>query len=512
MLALVVTLLVGCGIVVAAGTAAAAGDGRTDLAAADRAGGDKRDGDERDRNGRGRGRARDGADTNQVDTNQVDTNQVDTNQVDTNQNGNGQADNTDRGNGNDPPDNIRRNNRDNNGRNNRNNDNRTNRNDNRNNQNNNNQNNNNQNNNQDDEEFPGRDQAQPASDDDFIDINDVRPDNDRLRGVQSGNQRGDLDGIQDSLRRVQSGIQSGVQGGNQPGDLDGVQGGDQRGDRDGIQDSLQRGIRGGGNGGSSTGSFVARCGLPNGHRNSDNFMVTPGKRNGAQHVHNYVGNLSTDADSTDDSLHAAGTSCDRDNKSTFFWPVVRDTSQQGDDADSDGGGRDGNFGKILQEKTVDLRFLGSSEEKVIAMPDDLTIIMGDAKAKTNGSTNARAQWTCTGFENRVTDKYPLCPAGSDLVRILEFPSCWDGKNLDSADHRSHVVFPGDDGRCGGGFQAIPRLRETLTYNRPNGRNFALDTFPDQQHDPSTDHADFMNIVSDDVGKLAADCINSGRNC
>jgi len=36
-------------------------------------------------------------------------------------------------------------------------------------------------------------------------------------------------------------------------------------------------------------------------------MVTPGKRNGAQHVHNYVGNLSTDANSDDDSLHAAGT-------------------------------------------------------------------------------------------------------------------------------------------------------------------------------------------------------------
>ncbi|MDT7564174.1 MAG: hypothetical protein QOG76_2798, partial [Pseudonocardiales bacterium] len=421
-----------------------------------------------------------------------------------------------------------------------------------NNQNNNNQNNNNQNNNNDNEEFPGRDKAQPASDDDFININDVPPDNDRLRGDQRGNQRDNnvgnqrdnnvgnqrdnqignqfennrgnqLDNQRDNnqlgnqLGNQRDDNQVGNQFGNQRNDNQrGNQFGNQRGNQGdyqrGNRGDNQGGNRGGGNGGSSTGSFVARCGLPNGHRNSDNFMVTPGKRNGAQHIHNYVGNLSTDANSTDDSLHAAGTSCDRDNKSTFFWPVVRDTSQQGDDADSDGGGRDGNFGKILQEKTVDLRFLGNSQEKVIAMPDDLTIIMGDAKAKTNGSTNAKAQWTCTGFENRVTDKYPLCPAGSDLVRILEFPSCWDGKNLDSADHRSHVAFPGDDGRCGNGFQAIPRLRETLTYNRPNGRNFALDTFPDQQHDPSTDHADFMNIVSDDVGKLAADCINSGRNC
>jgi Domain of unknown function (DUF1996) len=508
---LVVTLLVGCGIVVAAGTAAAAGgDGRTDLTAADQANGDERDGD--GRNGRGRGKAEDGTDNNQADDNQNGNGQNGNGQ-----NGNGQADDRDRGNGNNQRDNNGGNNRNNVDRNNRN-DNRNNRNDNNNNNQNNNQNNNNQNNNNDDEEFPGRDKAQPASDDDFIDINDVPPDNDRLRGIRSGDQRGNQrDNNVGNQRGNQFGNQGGNQrdnrGGNQVGNLRNNRGDNQRdNERDNQRDNQRGDNQGRGNGGSSTGSFVARCGLPNGHRNSDNFMVTPGKRNGAQHVHNYVGNLSTDADSTDDSLHAAGTSCDRDNKSTFFWPVVRDTSQQGDDADSDGGGRDGNFGKILQEKTVDLRFLGNSEEKVIAMPDDLTIIMGDAKAKTNGSTNANAQWTCTGFENRVTDKYPLCPAGSDLVRVLEFPSCWDGKNLDSADHRSHVAFPGDDGRCGDGFKAIPRLRETLTYNRPNGRNFALDTFPDQQHDPSTDHADFMNIVSDDVGKLAADCINSGRNC
>jgi hypothetical protein len=538
MLALVVTLLVGCGIVVAAGTAAAAGgDGRTDLTAADQANGDERDGNGRNRRGQGKtddGTGNNQADDNQNGNNQADDNQNGNNQADDNQNGNGQngngqngngqADDRDLGNANNQRDNNGRNKRNNDDRNNsnangnnngKNNENNGNNNQNNNGNNNDNNNNNKNNNNKDDVEFPGRDKAQPASDDDFININDVPPDNDRLRGNQFANQR---DNNQRGNNQVgnQVGNNSGDnQVGNNSGDN---QIGNNRGNNDfGNQvgnnsGDNQRGNRGGGNGGSSTGSFVARCGLPNGHRNSDNFMVTPGKRNGAQHVHNYVGNLSTDADSTDDSLHAAGTSCDRDNKSTFFWPVVRDTSQQGNDADSDGGGRDGNFGKILQEKTVDLRFLGNSEEKVIAMPDDLTIIMGDAKAKTNGSTNAKAQWTCTGFENRVTDKYPLCPAGSDLVRILEFPSCWDGKNLDSADHRSHVAFPGDDGRCGDGFKAIPRLRETLTYNRPNGRNFALDTFPDQQHDPSTDHADFMNIVSDDVGKLAADCINSGRNC
>lgn len=302
----------------------------------------------------------------------------------------------------------------------------------------------------DDDKFPGRDKAEPADDDDFVDIRNVRPDEDRQR--------------------------------NEPD--------------------------------ASTGSFVAHCGTnANNHRNSDNFMVTPDERNGAQHVHDYVGNLSTNAFSDDDSLHAAGTTCDRNNKSTFFWPVLRATNLRGDDEHADGGGRDGNFGKILQPVSADMRFVGNPTHKVIPMPDDLSIITGDAKAKTNGNKNANAKWTCTGFENRTTDdKYPLCPAGSKIVRILEFPSCWDGRHLDSKDHREHMRFPDDDGSCKRGFKTIPKLRMTLTYDPPPGRNFALDTFPDQQHKPKTDHGDFMNIASKDVLDLAADCINSGRNC
>ncbi|MEV4577803.1 DUF1996 domain-containing protein [Nonomuraea jabiensis] len=64
-----------------------------------------------------------------------------------------------------------------------------------------------------------------------------------------------------------------------------------------------------------------------------------------------------------------------------------------------------------------------------------------------------AQHTCTGFENRqLTDKYPLSPRGSRLVRVFDFQSCWDGQNVDSANHRTHVTFPQADGSCPQGFQ------------------------------------------------------------
>ena len=262
---------------------------------------------------------------------------------------------------------------------------------------------------------------------------------------------------------------------------------------------------------ASRGSFVSACGTnDNEHRNPDNFIVAPGVSNGAHHTHDYVGNLSTDGFSTNDSLAAADTTCERGDKSTYFWPVLRQTNRPGGDAAADGGGKDGNVGRILAPTDVRLEFRGNPQSKVVAMPKFLRIITGDAKAATNGPANARAQWTCTGFTDRVTTKYPLCPRDSQVQRILDFASCWDGKNIDSANHRAHIVFPAADGRCPRGTQAVPQLRMTLTFRVPNGPRFALDTFPEQLHNPLTDHADFANVMPDELMASVVDSINRGR--
>jgi hypothetical protein len=91
--------------------------------------------------------------------------------------------------------------------------------------------------------------------------------------------------------------------------------------------------------------------------------------------------------------------------------------------------------------------------------------------------------------------YPLCPPGSQLVRIYDFPSCWSGKNLHPDGHRvNHVVFPTQNGSCGRGRIVIPQLQMTGTYDRPVSRGFALDSFPEQLHNPVTDHAFFINVM------------------
>jgi hypothetical protein len=263
----------------------------------------------------------------------------------------------------------------------------------------------------------------------------------------------------------------------------------------------------------SAGTFTTECGNKANHQNSDNVIAAPGVQDGAQHTHDYVGNDSTDANSDDDSLAAAGTSCkNQDDKSTYFWPVIRDLNKDGNDANKQGGGKDGNFGQILEPQSAKLQFVGNAKSQVTAMPQGLRILDGNAKAVSQNGDNAKKTWTCTGFEDRLTDKYPICPQGSQVERIHEFPNCWDGQNTDSDDHRSHIVDANNDGSCPKGFQAVPQLQVTLTYNVPQNNNFAVDGFPEELHKPQTDHDDFINVMSDNLMNQVVDCINNGQNC
>ncbi|MEV8125002.1 DUF1996 domain-containing protein [Streptomyces sp. NPDC085944] len=286
---------------------------------------------------------------------------------------------------------------------------------------------------------------------------------------------------------------------------------------------LENGFAANGDGGS-TGSFTAICGVnENNLFNSDNLIVAPGVDNGAHHTHDYVGNQDNNAFSSDEDLANADTSCqNQGDKSTYYWPVLRlQDGTQEFDANDQGGGAEGNVGKILKASQAEIRFVGNRRSDVVAMPKFLRIITGDAKAFTNGVANANSSFSCTGFEDRqVTDKYVLCPEGSQVVRTSHFQSCWDGQNIDSTNHRDHVAFVQRDGGCPNGFQAIPQLQVRLVYDVPaptveNGQvqnPYAVDGFPEQLHKPITDHNDFINVMDEDLMNKVVDCINRGEDC
>ncbi|CCH33737.1 DUF1996 domain-containing protein [Actinosynnema sp. NPDC047251] len=261
---------------------------------------------------------------------------------------------------------------------------------------------------------------------------------------------------------------------------------------------------------ASPGTFTVECGRnEQRHLNADNMVIAPGAPFGAHHTHEYVGNLSTDHTSTDRSLAAATTSCAAGDLSTYYWPVLRLTDGVGHDAHAQGGGAHGNTGEVLPPSRVSVTFTGSPVGKVVPMPRFLRMITGDPAALTSGA--GTAQWTCAGFEDRHTDRYPEC-GRSELLRTYDFPHCWDGRNTDSASHRAHVVPAASNGACPKGTFPIPRLRVRVAYQVPLGRPFALDSFPEQLRDPRTDHAMSVNVMPDDLAAEVATCVNEGRTC
>ncbi|MFJ9543181.1 DUF1996 domain-containing protein [Streptomyces sp. NPDC101225] len=336
--------------------------------------------------------------------------------------------------------------------------------------------------------------------------------------AQSGGQQ-DQAGQQDQGGQQNGGQQqgNGGQAGNGPVAADFV-------DITKVGANVQGTPRNGGR--ASTGSFTTECGV-NANRifNTDNVIVAPGVNNGAHHTHDYVGNQKINAFSSNDNFLQGGTSCqNKSDLSAYYWPVLRlQDGTQEFDQNKDGGGKEGNVGKILTAQQAQIRYVGNPTSKVVAIPQFLRIITGDAKTTTNGLANANAHWSCTGFEDKVqlTEQYPLCPQGSKVVRTFAFQSCWDGRNIDSANHRTHVAFADPaSGACPNGFKAIPQLTMRLVYDVPtptiaNGQvknPYAVDGFPEQLHKAATDHDDFVSITTGGLAGKIADCINSGRDC
>jgi hypothetical protein len=265
---------------------------------------------------------------------------------------------------------------------------------------------------------------------------------------------------------------------------------------------------------ASTGTVTEDCGRDEeNHRNDDNLVQSPRFAGGAHHTHDYVGNLSTTAFSTDASLAAAGTTCANGDRSTYFWPVLRRQDQQGSGVYAQGSGHHGNVGAILPPSSVTVQYRGNPASAVVPMPRFLRLMTGDPVAGTVGLAQARAQWGCTGFPDRHTMLYPRCPDGDQVTRTMDFPNCWNGLDTDSMlDHRSHVGFAASDGVCPAGMFPIPQLRVVISYDVPKGAPIAVDAFSEQKHNPVTDHAGYVDVMTQAQMAKVVRCLNEGHRC
>ncbi|KAF5342420.1 hypothetical protein D9611_001247 [Ephemerocybe angulata] len=167
------------------------------------------------------------------------------------------------------------------------------------------------------------------------------------------------------------------------------------------------------------------------------------------------------------------------------------------------------------------------------------LILGNPALRSYDPTSFAQQavtYLCLNFKGTSTRHNELparqCPDG--IRAQINFPSCWDGKNVDSADHKSHVSFPSggpDSGTCSDPKfpVTIPRIFLEIYWNTvafDSVRNKAMNTsqpFVFAHGDPTGYgyHADYVNGWDKGVLQKAVDnchcnpygdptcCVNQG---
>ncbi|MEO6158297.1 MAG: DUF1996 domain-containing protein [Ilumatobacteraceae bacterium] len=225
--------------------------------------------------------------------------------------------------------------------------------------------------------------------------------------------------------------------------------------------------------------FVVECAFS--HAATDDPIVYPDAP-GKSHLHVFFGNTTTDASSTLASLDSGDTSCEQRLDRAAYWaPALL---------------RNGSPLVPVKSTAYYRPGLGVDATTVQPYPTGMKMIAGSAAANVAQSV-AIVAWSC-GTSSERAELPPTCPQGRDLRLLVTFPDCWNGRDLDSPDHTSHVAYS-TDGQCPAGFMvAIPQLQFTVEYpvsGSVEGLSLASGGL-------LTGHADFINAW--DPTKLATE--------
>lgn len=254
--------------------------------------------------------------------------------------------------------------------------------------------------------------------------------------------------------------------------------------------------------GDGIGSFRTSCKFS--HMNFDDPIVFPGRER-ASHLHAFFGNTETDAYSTQSSLSTSGNSTCRGgivNRTAYWVPAVLD--------------KDGK--PIAPEESsfyYKSGYNGISPSAVRPLPQGLRMLAGDPKAQ---ARQDRAFWGC--FENYVghTGEIPnICGTGNHVQMTVLFPQCWNGRDLDSADHRSHMAYT-VNGACPSTHPVpIPEITFNILYRVPAsgtaGWRLASDMYDPSKPGGYSAHGDWFNAWDPDASDaFVRNCTGQPKDC
>ena len=240
----------------------------------------------------------------------------------------------------------------------------------------------------------------------------------------------------------------------------------------------------------NVGRFVVSC--PYSHSGPHDPIVHPGHA-GMSHLHDFFGNVTTDADSTVGSLAAADTTCFTMQDRAAYWvPALYDDDER------------------IVPTIADAYYRaapGVDPTAVVPYPFGLKVLAGDPTS-TEPQPVQVIGWAC-GRNDDLAAVPPRCSKQKPLTLHVLFPDCWDGEHLDSADHRSHLAYS-VGGACGTAHPVhVPQLELAVRYpfwDDPGGLRLASGEL-------TTAHADFFNAWEpDQLATEVAHCIGRDAVC
>jgi hypothetical protein len=168
-------------------------------------------------------------------------------------------------------------------------------------------------------------------------------------------------------------------------------------------------------------------------------------------------------------------------------------------------------------------FDGVRAEDIKPMPKGLRILAGNSKATTAAELQDTI-YSClkgNGSSNYFTNSksFPNCNVGDLFQMTVSFPRCWDGKNIDSPNHKDHMSRA-VNGSCPASHPVpMPQLTLNMRFHitKPNQTlNWRLSS-DNYAHNGTnagfSGHADYVNGWNEELlSSLVKGCINAKKDC
>lgn len=241
-------------------------------------------------------------------------------------------------------------------------------------------------------------------------------------------------------------------------------------------------------------NFFSNCYVS--HMSRDDPIVYPNQP-GVSHSHTFFGSKSINAASTAMTLRTSQTTCRRSADTAAYWvPTLY----------SDG--------LPVRPTKGSAYFVLRARGAMHAFPAGLKIVAGDPHARSpqsfgvtfwSCSMREGTRWTtphaCNTRPKRGSLPFVRTNRKSLLQLDVFFPDCWDGRHLDSPDHRSHMAYS-RNWTCPHSHPVkVPRLRFIVTYPIQVPKHLSL-----ASGGIYSAHADFFNAWHQRaLDRLVADC-------